>query len=375
MKSAVKPLVASLLLPALGACSWLDAVPGADRLIGEEGMFRDRQGEYLEAETIPRTVIPEGLDGYVIDDLLVIPEIGEQGTQAFLDAPRPRPLEGASDREVVIQRMTNRAWIIVDASPAEVWPRIRDYWRQENIQIATENPTIGQMDTAWFERSTDVLNREKFRVLIETGFQDNSSEIRLIHVKAPRATPVFEQINWPEASEDFDVEFETLSDLSSYLADVADLNNASSVSFLAGNISSSGKATIFTTPAGTDVLSLQADYSRCWAAVGRALARAGMEITSENSEIGMYEVLYTPGSENADEEEEEPGFFTKLITLNGLFSDDDDAAQALPFRVEVLEVSGGADVRVRPIGPLNTNSPEMLEAGKALLRLIRNTIA
>ncbi|MDY6983854.1 MAG: hypothetical protein SV422_12265, partial [Pseudomonadota bacterium] len=113
MKSAVKPLVAGLLLPALGACSWLGAVPGGNRLVGEEGVFRDRQGEYLEAETIPRTVIPEGLDGYVIDDLLVIPEIGDRETQAFFDAPRPRPLEGASDREVVIQRMTDRAWIIV----------------------------------------------------------------------------------------------------------------------------------------------------------------------------------------------------------------------------------------------------------------------
>src|SRR5690606_32152284 len=103
------------------------------RVVGEEGVFRDRQGEYLEAATIPRAEIPPNLDSYIIDDLLVIPEIGERETQAFLDAPRPRPLEGASDREVVIQRMSNRAWIIVDASPAEVWPRIRDYWRQENI--------------------------------------------------------------------------------------------------------------------------------------------------------------------------------------------------------------------------------------------------
>ncbi|MGV3592250.1 MAG: outer membrane protein assembly factor BamC [Gammaproteobacteria bacterium] len=374
MKSAVSPLVAGLLLPALGACSWLGAVPGADRLVGDEGMFRDRQGEYLEAETIPRTVIPEGLDGYVIDDLLVIPEIGNQEAQPFFDAPRPRPLEGASDREVVIQRMTDRAWIIVDASPAEVWPRIRDYWRQENIQIASENPTIGQMDTAWFERSSDVLNREKFRVIVETGFQDNSSEIRLVHVEAPRATPVFEQINWPERSEDFDVEYETLSDLSTYLADVADLNTASSVSFLAGNISSTGKAALFTTPAGTDVLSLQADYQRCWAAVGRALRRAGMEITSENADVGMYEVVYTTGGEDA-EEEEEPGFFRKLVTLNGLFGSDEDESQALPFRVEVLEVNGGADVRVQPIGPVRTVTTEMQEAGKTLLRLIRNTIA
>lgn len=374
MKS-VSPLVASLVLPALGACSWLGAIPGADRLVGEEGMFRDRQAEYLQAQTIPRTVIPEGLDGYVIDDLLVIPEIGNREAQPFLDAPRPRPLEGASDREVVIQRMGDRAWIIVDASPAQVWPRVRDYWRQANIQIASENPTIGQMETGWFERTSDLLNREKFRVIIDTGFQDNSSEIRLIHVKAPRVTPVFEQINWPEKSEDFDTEYEMLADMSSYLADVADLNTASSVSFLAGNISSTGKAALFTTPAGTDVLSLQADYDRCWAAVGRALRRAGVEITSENAGIGMYEVLYEPGSEN-DEEDEEPGFFRKLITLNGLFSrSDDNASQALPFRIEVLEVSGGADVRVRPIGPVRTETTDMQEAGKMLLRLIRNTIA
>jgi outer membrane protein assembly factor BamC len=372
MKFAVKPLVACFLVPTLGACSWLGVVPGMDRVVGEEGVFRDRQGEYLQAVTIPRTEIPPGMDSYIIDDLLVIPEIASTDAQPFLDAPRPRPLAGASDREVVIQRLTDRAWIIVDASPAEVWPRIRDYWRQENIGIATENPTIGQMDTAWFERAGNVVSREKIRVLVDTGFQDNSSEIRLIHVEAPRATPVFEQINWPAASEDFDVEFEMLSDLSTYLADVADLNNASSVSFLAGNISSTGKAAIFTTPAGTDVLSLQAEYRRCWAAVGRALRRAGMEITSENDEIGMYEVLYTPGT--GEEEEEEPGFFRKVFTLNGLFSDDDNT-QSLPFRVEVLEVSGGADVRVRPISPINSNSPEMLEAGKTLLRLIRNTIA
>ena len=119
---------------------------------------------------------------------------------------------------------------------------------------------------------------------------------------------------------------------------------------------------------------LQADYQRCWAAVGRALRRAGMEITSENADVGMYEVLYTPGGEDA-EEEEEPGFFRKLVTLNGLFGSDEDESQALPFRVEVLEVNGGADVRVQPIGPVRTVTTEMQEAGKTLLRLIRNTIA
>src|SRR5687768_128090 len=100
MKFAVKPLVACLVVPALGACSWLGVVPGMDRVVGEEGVFRDRQGEYLQAVTIPRTEIPPGMDSYIIDDLLVIPEIANTDAQPFLDAPRPRPLEGASDREV-----------------------------------------------------------------------------------------------------------------------------------------------------------------------------------------------------------------------------------------------------------------------------------
>lgn len=369
MKS-VKLLVTSLLLSVLSACSWLAVVPGGDRIVGEDGVFRDRQGEYLEAVTIPRTEIPEGLDGFVIDDLLVIPEIGNQDAQPFLDAPRPRPIEGISDREVVIQRMQDRSWIIVDASPGEVWPRIRDYWRQEGVEIATENPTAGLMDTAWFIRTGNVLTREKFRVMVDTGFQDNSSEIRLLHLSAPQATPMFEQVNWPAVSMDVEVEYTMLSDMSTYLADVADLSQASSVSFLAGNISSTGKASIFTTPAGADVLQLQAEYSRCWAAVGRALRRAGMEITSESSDLGMYEVLYTPGSED-EEAEEEPGFFTKVITVNGLLGGE-ETLPALPFRVEVLDVNEGADVRVSPI---NSTSPEMRDTGKTLLQLIRRTIA
>ncbi|MEY4643118.1 MAG: hypothetical protein RLZZ227_3112 [Pseudomonadota bacterium] len=366
--AARKLALAMSLLPALGACTWVAAVPGMNSVAGEDGIFRDRQGEYLEAETIPRTQIPEGLDSFIIDDLLVIPEIGAQEAQPFLDAPRPRPLEGASDREVVIQRMRDRSWIIVDASPGEVWPRIRDYWRAEGVEVAAENPTAGVMETAWFVRTGNVLTREKFRVMVDTGFQDNSSEIRLLQISAPQATPVFEQVNWPEQSQDLELERELITDMSSYLADVADLNLTSSVSFLAGNISSSGKASLLTTPGGTDVLSLQAEYDRCWAAVGRALRRAGMEIVSENADIGMYEVLYAPGSE---EEEEEPGFFKKLVTLNGLIGGEAEV-QAFPFRVEVLEVSGGADVRIRPI---STNAPDAVEAGKALLRLIRNTIA
>src|SRR5688572_31979910 len=158
-----------LLLPlTVASCSMIAKVPGMDRIAGEEGMFRDRQGEYLEAQTIPRTEIPPEYDSLIIDDLLVIPEISAENSASFLDAPRPRPLEGRSDREVVIQRMEDASWIVVDVSPSQVWPRIRDFWREKGIEVAFENPTGGVMETAWFTLAGNIVSREKIRVTVDT---------------------------------------------------------------------------------------------------------------------------------------------------------------------------------------------------------------
>jgi outer membrane protein assembly factor BamC len=357
----------ALLLPLAG-CSWLTAVPGMERVVGQEGMFRDRQGEYLRAETIPRTRIPDGMDSYIIDDLLVVPDLAVDDTQSFLDAPRPRSIEGRSDRGVVIQRMENNAWIIVDVSPSQVWPRIRDYWRQAGIEIVQENPTAGLMDTGWFIRGGEALNRDKIRVIVENGFQDDSAEIRLLQQSALQATPVIDQFNWPAASMSADVEYEVLTALSVYLADVADLYQASSVSFLAGNISSTGKATLDSDGNGGEVLVLQAGFSRSWAAVGRAMTRAGVELLSQDSDQGLYQVRYTPGMGEASEEE--PGFFRKLVTLNGLFSGEERAPST---ELEVRLETRGSTIRVY-VTPVESDSAAA-EAAAALLRMIRNTIA
>jgi len=366
----IRALAACCLLPGLSACSWLGYVPGMDRVVGEEGMFRDRQGEYLQASTIPRTRIPDGMDSFIIDDLLVVPEIGTAEPQAFLDPPRPQELPGRSDRGVVIQRMDNNSWIVVDVSPSQVWPRIRDYWRQAGIEVAVENPTTGQMDTAWFVRDGEILNRDKIRVIVDTGFQDNSAEIRLLQQSALQATPELQQANWPATSMSPDVEYEMLMALSTYLADVADLYQASSVSFLAGSISSQGKAALVPESDGHELLQLQAGFNRSWAAVARAMNRSGVEIVSQSIEQGVFQVEYTPGLE-ALVEEEGPGFLTRVFTLNGLFSGDEELQT---HTLEVRLQSRGAAVEV-DITPSQGSSAEAEEAAHDLLQLISRTIA
>jgi outer membrane protein assembly factor BamC len=360
---------------SLQSCSLFSWVPGMDRLAGDDGMFRDRKAEYLEAETIPRTQIPEGLDGFVIDDLLVIPEVPGDADQTFLDPPRPRDLEGRSSaREVVIQKMEQNSWIVVDVSPSQVWPRIRDYWGTQDIEIAAEDPTSGVMETGWFVREGNVLTRDRVRVTVETGFQNNSSEIRLLQMSQPQATPAFD-VAWPATSQEADVETSLVSGLAGYLADVADLYTASSVSFLAGNISSTGKATIETKDDGTELLRLQAGYDRAWAAVARALQRSNVLVNEQDSATGLFDVSYLPGTGEEEQEEDKPGFFKRLFTFG------EDIPEPSPLQVRLQQTNNGIEVQVTPTagapaaGGDDDGDAQDAPPANQLLHLIRDTIA
>jgi len=357
----------------LSGCSMLNKVPipGMDYIAGEEGLLRDRQADYLDAEVLPRTKIPSAYDSYMIDDLMVIPEVSQENSQEFLRAPRPRGFSGRMERGVVIQRMNEESWIVVDVSPSEVWPRIRDYWSTKSIGVDFENPTGGIMDTGWFVLEGNALTKEKMRVMIEPGFQNNSAEIRLLHQSANQAIPTIGRVDWPEESMDEEVAYDFLTDLSGYLADLAGLYQASTVSFLAENISSRGKASMITTPGGRDILRLEADYKRSWASVSRALQRAEVDIVADSQEQGIIEVDYIIRSED---ENDKPGLFRRVVTLNGIFSES-DPGQYFPLRIRVVDLNGEVEVLIESQDAATGTEEEQREAENSLLRLIRNYLA
>ena len=184
-----------LLSVGLSACS---SLPGMGRLFGDEGFFRDRQGDYLEAESIPRLKVPDDMDSYIIDDLLIIPNLASNDGQAFLQVPRPRPIQGDPGRAVVIQRMEDRSWIVVDASASQVWTRVRQYWLEKGVDLAVENPGSGLLDTSWYSPGGNSNIQEKIRITIQPGFQDDSAEISLIQISAPQGSQLSDQVDWPE---------------------------------------------------------------------------------------------------------------------------------------------------------------------------------
>jgi uncharacterized lipoprotein len=189
----------------------------------------------------------------------------------------------------------------------------------------------------------------------------------------PQQTPAF-NVAWPAASQQPEVETVVVSDLAGYLADVADLYTASSVSFLAGNISSTGKATLEPKADGSELLRLQASYDRAWAAVARALQRTNVLINDQDSGTGVFNVSYLPGT-GAEQEKDKPGFFKRLFTFG------EDIPEPTPLQVRLRRSGNGIEVDVTPgAGATQGNDKGDADAqdgppAKQLLHLIRDTIA
>ncbi len=181
----IKQLFIIGLALCLSACNFL---------AGDEGVFRDRGGDYTQAEILPPMAIPQELDSYTIDQLYVIPEQLVATVEVFDQIPMPKPIETKRREGVIIQNLADRRWIVIDATPGQVWPLVRDYWTELQIVLDYENRSSGIMVTGWVEsdhrscksRSEPTWSRTRGRVSvacsavsIPSAWKDWRSSIRV----------------------------------------------------------------------------------------------------------------------------------------------------------------------------------------------------
>lgn len=315
-----KFLLITSLAMVLGACNYLS---------GENGVFRDRGGDYLEAEILPAMVIPEELDSYTLDQLYVIPAQVAVETEVFDDTPMPKPIETRRREGVIIQNLGDRRWIVLDANPDQVWPLVRDYWTQLQVVLDYENPGSGIMETSWLEVDSDEETRHKYRMTIEPGLHSGYSEIYVRHLENLRSEPIPIVVNWPETSSSADNEGQILTTLSQYLADRNDVYQASSASLLAGSIEAERKANIVEDEQGGQILELRLDYARAWVLVRSALEAAEISILESDRDQSFFNVSFA----GLQLEEDEPGFIGRIFGGGN----DDGVSEERDFSIRLLE--------------------------------------
>ena len=84
--------------------------------------------------------IPSDLDSYTIDQLYVIPQVVEVAANAepFDDVPMRSQSRRGGGRGHHPEFGDSR-WILLDATPAQVWPLVRDFWSRLNVVLDYES--------------------------------------------------------------------------------------------------------------------------------------------------------------------------------------------------------------------------------------------
>ena len=296
----------------------------------------DRRHTYLHAESVPRVKIPEGLDKPEFEDAMVIPRVNDprdiSGKPIKIGLPESFSSNYGVDK-IVIKKLGDSRWVFLDAPPATVWPKIREYWEDRHIALASADPSQGIMETRWLyakggtakeilqsikngvtASDAGVKTEQKFRVRIEPGIRSGSTEIYVKQRSAPVGLPVREQnLDWSGKSDDIDLEGAVLTDLAYYLGD--HINATYAVSKGAENIGGQ-KAQLFPDRV-KPILTYRLPFDRAWATVGEALRTAKIKVVDLNRSEANYYVYFDESRQG------KPGLLSRLL-FHGDTVDDQD---------------------------------------------------
>ncbi|MGK2913973.1 MAG: outer membrane protein assembly factor BamC [Porticoccaceae bacterium] len=303
-------------------------------MVSEKGTFRDRTHDYLKAEEAPPLTLPEGVRADALGQIYVVPPIPETSLlDETTETPRPQPLStNVLEEEVKIQSLNGQRWILINRSPSEAWPRVRNILNTNGVPTSLANATSGVVETVWIQFEDDPANDHRYRFSIEQGIQPDSTEIRILHASKPH-TDI--EAEWPGNSTSDEREASMAQILASALAGES---SGGTVSLLAQSIGSGSKVEIVAPKEADPYIEMRLDYDRSWASVGYSVTRQGFTVVDQDRSAGVLYVNYR----GEGEEEDNPGFFRRLLGAKSA----DEARLEVNYQVRVVKGTSGVEVRV-----------------------------
>lgn len=294
-----------------------------------------RKGETLEVP--PDLTALARNDRYAVNTDGSVNALGYQNTNQVAQS---LPTATNSVADVRIERDGNKRWLVVNRPAAKVWPQVTGFWKDNGFNLASQQETLGIMETEWAEnraklpkdfiRETlgkvfdglyETGERDKFRTRLET--QGDKTEIYISHrgmveKLASKNGRSNDATIWEPRPSDPELEAEFLRRLMLKLGATEAQAKAESE-----------KASTPVAPTASisgDTLDIHQGFDAAWRQIGLALDRSNFTVSDRDRSKGIYFVRYIPDGEK----EEEAGFFSKL------FGSEKKAAAALQeYRVSV----------------------------------------
>lgn len=298
------------------------SISGCGTLFGEEGYFRDRGDDYLDAAEVKPMKLPANTNQQAVEELYAIPPIAiakpDDDELTLVEGyvvPRPQPLGASAFGEhVKIQKLAEKRWILAGLPPSEIWPKVRHFLNDNGLRVVYTDAINGVIETGWLQFKEAKDTKDRYRLQMEQGVQPDSTEVHVLHLSVPSEVGGEGQVNWPKRSINKEREAWLLDELAAYLASQGDDSGATSL--LAQTIGGDAKIDIVDVER-EPVMKMALSLTRAWATLGYAVSQQGMVRYDENANSGVYYV--DQGNGNT---EDEPGFFS------GLFSFGDDESES-----------------------------------------------
>jgi len=306
------PAVRSLLRFGCLACLSV-TLSGCGMFFGDDGVFRNRENDYLKADSLPPLVLPPTANKEALGELYPIPPIsaadfGYDATASDYEVPRPMPLSANMLQDnVKIQRVGENSWILVNAAPGELWPRIRNFLNSNNLSVTRADLKQGIIETGWLQFKTDLNSYDRYRLQIDQGIQPETSEIHITHMNVAGSTKPVQDPEWPSKSMNPEREKWLLDELAGTLAtDSAAVGTSLLAQGLGGNAAAKAALGMYK---NEPVMTLKLDKTRTMATIAYAAKRDGFQLFDSDAGTGMFYVFYK------NPQDAKPGWFKRFFHI------------------------------------------------------------
>ncbi len=375
---AAATVITSALLLSLTGCGMLGSVIEQDRV------------DYKGAKKASKLDVPPDLTQLEKDNRYSIPEKTGIASASTYQQPRAAGAVGAplvaggpavgpvNSDTMRIERAGNQRWLVVNQTPEQLWPKLKQFWSDNGFALATESATTGTMETEWAENRAkipqDIIRRSLGKVfdsLYGTGERDRfrtrlertptgATEIYISHRGAEEvlAGPQKEIPTWTVRPNDPGLEAQFLAKLMASLAGVPEAKPAAAAAAVAAVPEAAPNAKL-----QGDTVEVNEGFDRAWRRVGLALDRVGFTVEDRDRVQGVYFVRYVDPDLAAKE-----GFLKKLFSFGG----DDKAKEAQRYRVAVKAAQGASVSQVTV--QTSDGKPETTATGAKILKLLHDEL-
>lgn len=295
------------------------------------GIVESKKIDYKSANKLPTLEVPPDLTAPTGDNRYAIPDTQGSGTATLSTYSQERKAAPSGAQTLLpaqekarIERAGSQRWLLVQATPQQVWPVIKDFWQETGFIVNLESPETGVIETDWAENRAkipqDVIRRtigkaidglystaerDKFRTRIEAGKE--GTEIYVSHrgMMEVYATEGKDKTVWQPRPSDPELEAEMLRRLMLRFG----VEQSRAETLLAKQ--QTPEQARIVKDAGAQVLEMDEGFDRAWRRVGLALDRVGFAVEDRDRSKGVYFVRYIdPDADNASKRDD--GMLAKL---------------------------------------------------------------